>query len=191
MSLADFWVQALSRPRETGAILPSSGKLAELITDAAELGSSGLVVELGPGTGVFTEKILRKIPAGCRYIAIEINPVFAAATNKRFPKAEVVMGSAVDLGKILAARGHKHCDAVISGLPWATMDAARQDGILSAVRDSLAPNGRFVTFAYLHGLLLPAGRRFARRLKSSFGTVEKTKVVWTNFPPAFVYISRK
>ena len=65
-----------------------------------------------------------------------------------------------------------------------------QREILNAVLSNLAPGGYFVTFAYLQGLMLPAGMRFRRLLSETFGEVRTSSVVWRNLPPAFVYRCR-
>jgi len=80
-----------------------------------------------------------------------------------------------------------HLDVVVSGLPWTAMTADRQQRILDAVTASLAPNGRFTTFAYAYAAWTPPARRFAASLRSRFAVVERTSVVWGNLPPAFVY----
>jgi phosphatidylethanolamine/phosphatidyl-N-methylethanolamine N-methyltransferase len=80
---------------------------------------------------------------------------------------------------------------MISGLPWAAFPLALQEEVLDAVVAALRPGGRFTTFAYLQGTLLPAGRRFRRRLDEHFCEVRRSPVVWRNFPPAFVYRCRK
>jgi phospholipid N-methyltransferase len=78
-------------------------------------------------------------------------------------------------------------DCILSGLPWAAFPEQLQDRLLEEACKNLAPQGFFVTFAYLQGLLLPAGRRFARKIRGRFTHVEKSPVVWRNLPPAFVY----
>jgi len=55
----------------------------------------------------------------------------------------------------------------------------------------MGPGGQFVTFAYLQGLLLPPGRRFAALLPNYFNHVSKSRTVWLNLPPAFVYQCRR
>jgi phospholipid N-methyltransferase len=55
----------------------------------------------------------------------------------------------------------------------------------------LRPGGQFVTFAYLHGLPLPAGRRFANRLPEYFSEISRSRTVWMNLPPALVYRCRR
>jgi len=55
----------------------------------------------------------------------------------------------------------------------------------------MSPNGQFVTFAYLQGLLLPPGRRFVALLPKYFTHVSRSRTVWLNLPPAFVYQCRR
>ena len=55
----------------------------------------------------------------------------------------------------------------------------------------LQPGGKFLTFAYLQGLLLPGGMNFRGKIKSYFPKVTTTKPVWLNTPPAFVYYAQK
>jgi phospholipid N-methyltransferase len=66
-----------------------------------------------------------------------------------------------------------------------------QDRLIDSILEILRPGGRFVTFAYLQGLLLPAGHAFSRKLQSRFRKVKKTRTVWRNLPPAFVYVAEK
>lgn len=187
MRVAGFIRQFLIRPGVTGAVAPSSRALAELIVATAGVPEASVVVELGPGTGVFTEEIQRRLAPGAIFFAIEINPEFVRATKERCPAAMVHEGSAVDLRKFLLEHGQECCDAIVCGLPWASFEESLQDALLDAIVTTLNPGGRFATFAYLQGLALPAGQRFRRKLKQVFSSVTTTKTVWTNLPPAFVY----
>ena len=76
---------------------------------------------------------------------------------------------------------------ILSGLPWAVFPADLQKRILGEIHNSLSPGGTFATFAYYGPHRLKAGRRFSENLKSVFSSVEKSRVVLNNFPPAFVY----
>ncbi|MGW5721548.1 class I SAM-dependent methyltransferase [Amycolatopsis sp. NPDC003865] len=170
----------LRHPVLTGAIAPSSPRLAETMTAGLGLERAARVAELGPGTGVCTEAVLALLRPEARLTAYEINPRFAASLRERFPGLDVVTGSA----EHLALDG---VDVVVSGLPWTAMTADRQSRILDAVTTALTPNGRFTTFAYAHAAWTPPARRFAASLRSRFAVVERTSVVWGNLPPAFVY----
>lgn len=177
----------IRRPGETGAIVASSKELAQVITDVAQLDGAKVVVELGPGAGVFTEVISRRIAPGAAFLSVEINPEFVEATRARCPGVTVVHDSAVNTQAHLRNLGLDGCDRIICGLPWATFSETLQDQILQTVTRILRPGGRFVTFAYRQGLLLPGGWRFRKKLENTFLRVTTTRTVWLNVPPAFVY----
>jgi 23S rRNA (adenine-N6)-dimethyltransferase len=70
--------------------LRSSRLAADLVSDA-EVGADDLIVEIGGGTGVLTQALLR---AGAVVIAIERDPALATALRTRFREIEVVTGDA-------------------------------------------------------------------------------------------------
>jgi len=181
----------LAGPLATGAIAPSSRALAELITDEARLEQARVVVEFGPGTGVVTEQILAKLPAGATFFAMEVNGSFVEATRGRCPGARVIHDSAVNVQGYLHETGVISCDCIVCGLPWAAFPEGLQDDLLGVIEECLSPGGRFLTYAYLQGLLLPAGQRFKKKLHERFPVVRKTPTVWGNLPPAFVYVGDK
>ena len=186
-----FLKEFLRHPGATWAIAESSRGLAELITDTADLSHASVVVEFGSGTGVFTEKILGKISGNAIAIALEVNPAFVEETRKRCPQASVFHDSAVNTAHYLQRAGVEQCDRIICGLPWACFSQHLQDQLLDTIMEVLTPGGKFLTFAYLHGLLLPSGRRFRRCLSSRFQEIVETRVIWKNLPPAFVYCATR
>ncbi|MXZ12460.1 MAG: methyltransferase domain-containing protein [Candidatus Dadabacteria bacterium] len=183
--------QFLRDPKSTGSITPSNEELSELVTETARLGEMGTVVELGPGTGVFTEKILEKKKPDALFFAIEINPEFYEATKSRCPSATVYKDSAENMKKYLEQHGKDSCDCIISSLPWAVFDHGTQDRLLDVIWDVLRPGGKMITFSYSISMMVPNARRFRSILRSKFSNVAKSKTVWSNFPPAFVYSAKK
>ena len=184
-----FVRQFVFHPGQTGAIAPSSDGLAELITDTAGLAEASVIIEWGPGTGVFTEKIIEKKRKDAVFFALEMNPDFVSATRTRCREVQIFQDSAVNTRRYLEQHGRTQCDCVICGLPWASFPESLQDTLLETLVAILCPGGRFLTFAYLQGLLLPAGQRFRRKLRSRFSHVTTTRTVWRNLPPAFVYVA--
>jgi len=191
VNLVQFLKQFVLHTTKTGAVAPSSEGLADLITDTADLHNASAVIEFGTGTGVFTEKILQKIHDETRFFALEINSDFVKVTRKRCPEVVVYQDSAANAKKYLGELGINECDCIICGLPWAAFSEELQNELLDTIIDILGPGGKFLTFAYLQGLLLPAGMRFKRKLSTRFNSVTKTRTVWLNFPPAFVYCAEK
>jgi phospholipid N-methyltransferase len=191
MNFVQFLRQFTRYPSRTGALAASSRGLSELITETAQLSKASVVIEFGPGTGVFTEKILKKINEDTTFFAIEANPVFVEATQARCPGVVVYKDCATKARKYLQAHRQQHCDCIISGLPWASFEEHLQDNLLDTILDVLKPGGTFLTFAYLQGLLLPKGQKFRKKLHAKFTSVTTTPTVWMNIPPAFVYCAKK
>jgi len=178
----------LKNPAYVGALVPSSRHLANAMTDYPWLFEAKTVVELGCGTGAVTEYILEKIPSTATYLGIELDGECIQHLRKRFPNQTFCHGSAAEIRKYLADRGAGAPDVVISGLPWAVLPQELQDGIISEVVDCMAPDGKFLTFAYLHARIMPRAVKLKKHLRNCFGGVEISKPVWKNFPPAFYYI---
>lgn len=183
--------QFLKKPLTTGAVCPSSQSLANMLIAGIGIEQAGSVAELGPGTGAITGTILRSVPRDSRFFAVELNSDVIPAFHENFPETRIYNDSAANLPELLRREQIRSLDAVISGLPWAIFPAELQEEILDAVIRSLKPGGYFTTFAYIQGVLLPSGQRFKKCLHQFFPTVEKSPVVWNNFPPAFVYRCRK
>jgi phosphatidylethanolamine/phosphatidyl-N-methylethanolamine N-methyltransferase len=75
----------------------------------------------------------------------------------------------------------------VSGLAWGNMFPAMQDRIFKAMLESLAPDGQFVAFAYVHARFYPTTIRFRKLMFGNFKRVELTPIIWRNLPPAYVY----
>jgi phospholipid N-methyltransferase len=174
-------------PTAVGAIAPSSEGLVEMMVDWFDWDTARGIVEYGPGTGVFTEGIVRRLHKDASFFAIERSTQLAAITRQRCPTAAVHEQSAADVKSLCQDAGMEQVDAIICGLPWASFPESLQASILDATLDVLRPGGQFATFAYWQGVVLPAGMRFSRRLRSNFQTVERSPTVWRNLPPAFIY----
>jgi phospholipid N-methyltransferase len=179
------------RPGRTGAIAPSSRELAELMTADMSLETADTVVELGAGTGVFTRLIAERVRHGTLALAFEIDGRLARELDGTIPGVRIVNDSAERIADHLRAEGRASADSILSGLPWASFNQDLQRTLLGAVLSVLRPGGLFATFAYIPAAWLPPGRRFRGMLKAGFASVETTRIVWGNVPPAFVYRCRK
>jgi len=187
----NFLLQFLRHPTQTGAVLPSSSYLAEAMVEWLDLGTARSVLEYGPGTGPFTPHIVKRLNKDCRFVAIERNPSLADEFRARMPGVPLVLDSVENVRAICDAAGIESVDCIVCGLPWASFADDLQKRVLDAMMTVLHNGGQFVTFAYLHGLPLPAGRRFAERLPDYFKEVRRSSTVWRNLPPALVYRCRR
>src|ERR1043165_570196 len=72
----------LARPKNVGAIAPSSPALAKAIAAQVDPTRRGPVLELGPGTGIVTEALIERGVAEERIIAIEYEREFTEVVSK-------------------------------------------------------------------------------------------------------------
>ena len=188
---ATFLGQSFCRPTATGAIAPSSRNLARRMVEWIDWPQVQTAVEYGPGTGAFTGHILERLRPAARFFAVEVNPELIEIFSKTHPSVQVYRDCVANVKSLCIREGIDRVDAIVSGLPWATFSSGDQTEFLAATRSVLRPGGQFVTFAYLHGLLVPGGLRFRKRLRRAFASVECSPTVWGNLPPAFVYRCRR
>src|SRR5580704_12042980 len=85
-----FGKAMVCHPRRTGAILPSSKRLAKTMVAQVHLPPDKIVIELGPGTGVITEELIVSGISPSQIIAIEYQTEFAEALKQRFPDVKVI-----------------------------------------------------------------------------------------------------
>lgn len=170
------------RPRSIGAIAPSSPALARKIAEQIDPRTDGMVLELGPGTGVVTEALIARGVAEERLIAIESDPDMAQLIRKRFPKLRIVEADAFDLERSLGAHDCEGLAAIVSGLPLLNQPVARRHALIASALARLTPGAPFIQFSYGWTPPVPAGRDF---------TVEHAGLVLANLPPARVWVYRR
>ncbi|MGJ6967407.1 class I SAM-dependent methyltransferase [Streptosporangium sp. G11] len=180
----------LRSPLLTATVAPSSRWLAaQMVVPIPERGEP-MVVELGPGTGAFTQVIQDRLGGRGRHLAVELNPRLAGLLDRRFPEVEVVHADAADLPRLMAERGLS-ADVVVSGLPWVAFRPVRGVRLLPLVAGSLSADGVFTQFAYRWTRWAPPAREHLRDLRTTFEEVLLSRTVWRNLPPALVYLARR
>ncbi|MDI4236050.1 methyltransferase domain-containing protein [Bradyrhizobium sp. Arg237L] len=175
-----FFLSWLFNPRRVGAVAPSGNALAELITREITP-SSGPIIELGAGTGVFTYKLLQKGIRQQDLTIVEYGSEFVQILQLRFPGARVLWMDAARLGTVKLADDGS-VGAVVSGLPLLTMSPRKVLSIVSGAFRYVRPNGAFYQFTY--GPRAPIPRPILDRLGLKATLVGRTM---SNLPPASVY----
>mgnify|MGYP001105937409 CR=1 FL=1 len=136
------------------------------------------VVELGPGSGAFTEAIHARMKPGTHALAIELEPTYIATLRQQYsPQIEVVQGSATQIEAFVRERGWPRVDAVFSGLPFNVPEPVREE--LHPALLKLAAQGTSVRcFTYFPGPMKRAYFRFQ---------CKRIQFVPRNFPPMWIY----
>lgn len=185
--LATFLRAWMSDPLGVAAVSPSGRQLAGLMVRELPT-TNGPVVELGAGTGVFTQAMLE---AGLRreqLLVLELNPAMHSLLEQRFPGVRTLCADARKLGEIARqqAVAMGSVDAVISGLGLLSMPRSMRQAILDQVFKLLSPTGRFIQFTY--GPLSPYPQVLLRQHGLQ---VKRVGFAWRNLPPASVFVYQR
>lgn len=180
-----FFTQYIKNIRTVGAVAPSSRFLAEKMVAPIDFSTAKVIVQFGPGTGSFTEEILRRRRDVTSIVLIEYNTAFYETLRQKYEQQKnvhIYNGTAEDVDGILRQFGlPSQVDYIVSGLPFASLPQKQSEAILRRAQSVLKADGLFITFQYT---LLK--RVF---LSSYFGYITTTRE-WRNIPPAYVLSCR-
>lgn len=170
----------LADPRRVSAVAPSGRALATAIT--AEISPhSAPVIELGPGTGAFTRRLIERGIPQDQLVLIESGNDFAQLLQARYPDARVLRMDATHLRHTPLFDGAQ-AGAAVSGLPLLSMSARQMIAVLNGAFHHLRPGGAFYQFTY--GPRCPVPRAILERLGLKAVRIGRALV---NVPPAGVY----
>lgn len=181
MKILSFIVQYALNPRTVGAVLPSSQKLAKKMITDIDFTKAEYIVEYGPGTGVFTDELIRNRNKNTIIIIIEHNHEFYNLLKEKYKEKEnlyIINGSAEYVDKYLNMYNIPRVDYIVSGLPFASLPENVSTTILNKTRDILFDKGKFITFQYT---LLK--KEFINKY---FNTINLQRE-FINIPPAYVF----
>lgn len=162
-----------------GTVWPSSPALAEAMARWLPEHRDQHMLELGPGTGIVTEKLLAAGLPEERLVAVEKSERMAGFLRERFPKAQIIAGDALELDRVL--HGMKF-GAVFSSLPLKVFSPDQVERISQAIHNVLLPGAHWVQYSYQ----IVNGHAPAK----SFHAVD-SEIIWQNLPPAKVSVYRR
>jgi phosphatidylethanolamine/phosphatidyl-N-methylethanolamine N-methyltransferase len=178
--LKQFWKEK----KMVGSMIPSSRFLARKMLESVDFEKEKVIVELGPGNGVFTRKLIEEMAPDAQLFVFELNETFYSALRSEITdkRVHLIHDSAEKIGEYLEKAGCDHADVVISSLPLANFPSVLKQKVLSECQRVLRSNGLYIQFQYSLNAKKDIKKTFSR-LDISFTPA--------NFPPAFVYTARK
>jgi phosphatidylethanolamine/phosphatidyl-N-methylethanolamine N-methyltransferase len=178
--LKQFW----KNKKMIGAMAPSSRFLAQKMTDNIDFAKAKVIVEMGPGTGVFTKIVMRKMNQDTKLVVFELNEVFYKRLKKGIQDDRVILihDSAENLSDYLEQHALQKADYILSSLPLSNFEEELKTTLLHTIEGSLAAHGSFIQYQYS----LDA----KKMLQSIFHSVE-VSFTPLNIPPAFIYTCQK
>lgn len=178
--LSSFVKQFFTNTATVGSLFPSTPFLTGKMLENIDFKRPITVVELGPGTGVFTRALLRRMSADSRVIAFELNEVFQKKLSKRFndSRLTLVKDSAENFVAKAKELGFPKIDYVLSSLPLMNLPDQVGENIIANTLDCLDQNGLFIQYQY--------SLEAKRLLEANFNKITLSYTA-LNIPPAFIY----
>ena len=173
-----FFIRLLKDPRTTGALVPSSARLARELAHLAT--GSEHVLELGAGTGAVTQA-LSEVVNEEKLQVVELQKKLAASLKKRYPNLKVLQSTAHH-----ALDNYSQCGsvAVVSSLPFRSLPPAMKHLTVQSVLGFLKSSPGSQLIQYTYGLGAPF------RAPTGFKW-QQIKWVFANFPPACIWVLTK
>ena len=176
-----FFKDFILNPSKIGSITPSSSYLTQKLLGSLPWDSLHTIIELGAGTGVFTEFIIKHKHPDSVFLVIEQDDRMRKNLIEKFPQA--LFGSqAENLPHLMQQYNLLKADCIISSLPFTVIEKQNRMNILAGIDTTLSDQGIFVAFQYS----LQMYRTFHR-------IFPEVNVGFTllNLPPAFTYTCHK
>lgn len=140
-----FLIQYIMHPRTTGAILPSSKRLSKKMIKEINFDKCNCIIELGPGTGVFTEEILKRRNVNTKVILIEYNREFYKLLKSKYDNIEkiyIINDSAENIDCYIKKYSMGNVDYIVSGLLFESLPSDMSEDILDKSKSILGDKGR-------------------------------------------------
>lgn len=170
--------------KQVGAVAPSSRYLVRKMCDKIDFNEAVNIIELGPGTGVFTEEMLKRSRPDAKIFLFELNDQFYKLLKKKFDDPRIVLfnRSAEDLDIVRKECGVKEIDVILSSLPLTVIPDPVKKRIIIKSYDVLKEGGKYIQYQY--------SLNAKKLLKMKFDDL-KTAFTTINIPPAFIYVATK
>ena len=187
-----FFREFVRAPLWTASVVPSSPALAVAMGPPfprpAVQGCRLVVVELGPGTGAFTQLIGQLAPNRNAAPLRGTEPGDGGAPGPPVPAGRGGhrggRGPDPDPG---GPRGLPGVDLIVSGLPWQSFAGPVGGRLIDTIAGCLRRDGVYTQFTYSWTRWAPPARRQRSALIAAFRHVQVSPNIWRNLPPALVY----
>ena len=179
-----FIKQFLKDRKMVGSVRPSSKYLMEKMLQNIDFKNTKVIIELGPGNGVFTYEILKRMSQDSILLVFELNQRFVRNLKKNIKdkRAIFIYDSAEKMAAYLHANNLTTADVIVSSLPLYNFPQELRETIINNSFDVLKDSGKYIQFQYT--------KQAKKMLQSKFNSVS-ISFTPLNFPPAFIYTCEK
>jgi phospholipid N-methyltransferase len=196
----EFFSTAMRDFDKNASLFPSSRFLVEAMLKPLPLDRLTCITEFGPGTGVMTRGLLKRMRPDAHLHCIELDEKLTATLREHVqdPRLKLVCGDAIELRRHLDACGCKQTQGVVSSLGLSLIPGPIRHQILQGTVANLDAGGWFTQYSYVYTRWInwsPQTKQwstfYARSLLEQYFAEVESEVVPLNLPPAVAYACRK
>ena len=167
------YLKNMLRDKQVASFTPTSIFGIKKVCDKIDFRKKNVIIEYGPGTGVFTPYLLDNLTPDSTLILIERNVEFVNILQNSFrdPRLVIYHESAENVVALLARSGLKKADYIISGIPFSFLPHPLRNTIVKESAECLRPGGKFLsyqTFFQLDKFLKDYLERHFKKVKTEF-----------------------
>jgi phospholipid N-methyltransferase len=182
------YVKNFVSDRYIASITPTSAFGVRRVCGMIDFRRCGVIVEFGPGTGVFTRHLLENMGPASKVVLIERNPNFCETLKSTFrdPRAVILNDCASNVLATLDSLGIPCADYVLSGIPFSFLPIIMRDRILRNTHQALRGGGKFLAYQTFY----QANNHLKVHLDRIFRSVRVYYEIM-NLPPLRIYEALK
>jgi phospholipid N-methyltransferase len=177
-------IREFIKDKKVGAAFSTSRHVIKKMLGNIDFDKATLLVEYGPGKGVITTHLLKRMRNDAVLYVFETNEKFIKDLLKIGDKRLVIINESAENAQIILKNRYKisKVDYVISTIPFTFFDRRKRKRIITKTYNLLNENGKFITYQYT-GLIY-------QLLKQKF---HQTRVIAAvlNIPPAIIFTGIK
>ncbi|SFQ53277.1 class I SAM-dependent methyltransferase [Hymenobacter arizonensis] len=142
------YLKNMLRDKQVASLMPTSGFAVERVCSKIDFSRRNIIVEFGPGTGVFTRYLLSRLTSDSVLIVIERNEEFVQILHETFQDLRLVIyhDSAENIGHLLASSNENQADYIVSGIPFSFLPPELRETIVRNSNQCLRPGGKFLAY---------------------------------------------
>jgi len=173
-----FTINFLKNPLRNASVVPSSVFASREMINNIDFSSINTIIELGPGTGIFTKEIIRKCNPKTKIILIELEDTYISLLRSKFGERVIVENTSAHLlDEVLIKHKIEKADLIVSGLPFSLPHKVLEK-LCKSIKKQTDNGAIYRFFTYMPPIM---------KLAYTNLPIREVSFVPRNFPPLWVY----
>ncbi|MCB9188729.1 MAG: hypothetical protein H6599_05550 [Flavobacteriales bacterium] len=172
-----FFKNFIKNPTRNASVIPSSKAATKAILKGIDFDKVDVIVELGPGSGVFTKEIIAQANPSTKIVVIELEESYLSVLERKFGDRILLENTSAHLLRdVLDKHGLEKVDLIVSGLPF--LKGEIKEKVDRTIMDFTEEGTIYRFFTYMPPIM--------KRVYKSMPIEKKNMEPW-NMPPFWVY----